>query len=330
MRRLLLEDWEDKEIPWFCTSCGACTIRCPRDIKPSEVVIGLRARMVEEGIVPASLTRSLENTLVQKNPWGKSKNKRASWTEDLDFEVPLLSSENLDTLMFSCCIQAFDPRCTVVPQNMATILHDTQEPFGILGKKEVCCGNEIRRMGENGLFQELQEENERKFKRQKIKKIIALSPHCLNAFKKEYDDEEREVFHYSQFLLNLIEEKRLAFKGSYDKKVIYHDPCFLGKQNNIFDEPRDVLKTVPGVELLEFWRSRENSLCCEGGGGRMFVDVEEKERSAEQRVEEAVSLGAEVIATACPFCLVNLEDAAVALESGIEVKEIAEIIMEAL
>lgn len=286
--------------------------------------------MVEEGTIPSSLNRSLENTLVQKNPWGKSKNKRASWTEDLDFEVPLISSEGLETLMFSCCIQAFDPRCTGVPQNLATVLHQAKEPFGILGKKEVCCGNEIRRIGEYGLFQELQEENERKFKKQKIERIIALSPHCLNAFKKEYNHEDKEVVHYSQYLLNLIDEKRLSFKGSYDKKVIYHDPCFLGKQNDIFDEPRDVLQAVPGVELLEFWRSRENSLCCEGGGGRMFVDVEEKERSAESRVKEAVELGADVIATACPFCLINIEDAAVSLESDIEVKEIAEIIMEAM
>jgi len=330
VRKVLFGDWEDKEVPWFCSSCGACTIRCPRDIKPSEVVVGLRAQMVEEGEIPSSLYRALENTLVQKNPWGRSRNKRDAWTAEVGFEIPFIGEDTLETLLFTCCVQAYDPRCMVIPRNIAKVLHAAQVPFGILGRKEVCCGNEIRRVGEFGLFKQLMEENEANFERYQVSRIIALSPHCMNAFKNEYEGGDKKAVHYTQLLWELIQEGRLIFKGSYDKRVVYHDPCFLGKQNGIFDEPREVLKAIPGLQLMEFSRSRENSLCCEGGGGRMFLDVEMGERNGHKRVKEALALGAQVIATACPFCLLNLEDAAAVLDADIEVRDITEVLMEVL
>ncbi|MDD5244051.1 MAG: (Fe-S)-binding protein [Syntrophorhabdaceae bacterium] len=319
----------DEAVPWYCTSCGACTIRCPRDVKPSEVIIEMRSAFIENGTVPLALQKALENTFVQKNPWGRSRNKRAAWTEKVDFEIPHVSETAGKKLLFVCCIQAYDPRCMVIPVNVANLLNKAGFEFGILGEEEACCGSEIRRIGETGLFEELQEENAANFKEYGVSEIIALSPHCMNALKKEYGDTGIKVSHYTEVLWQLMEEGRLKTTRPYPKKVIYHDPCFLGKQNNIFDQPRSILGSIEGLELLEFSRSRETSLCCEGGGGRMFFEVETSyQRNAEVRVLDAIEKGADLIATACPFCLMTLEDPAT--EKGMIVRELSEIIMEVL
>ncbi len=173
------------------------------------------------------------------------------------------------------------------------------------------------------------EENKAAFEEYGVKEIVALSPHCMNVLKKEYGDLGIKVVHYTELLAPLVEEGAIKLPGSFGKKVIYHDPCFLGKQNGVFDEPRSILGAVPDLELLEFSRSREMSLCCEGGGGRMFFEVEATyQRNAEVRVLDAVSRGAEIIATACPFCVMTLEDPAT--EKGLAVKELSEILTEVL
>ena len=201
--------------------------------------------------------------------------------------------------------------------------------FGVLGPEESCCGNEIRRMGEAGLFEDLQEANKAAFKKYGVKEIIALSPHCMNALKKEYGEHGIKVSHYTEVLAEMIQNGSLSFKTPYNKKVIYHDPCFLGKQNKIYDAPRSILKAIEGLELLEFSGSRENSLCCEGGGGRMFYEAEISYlRNSQKRVEEAVEKGADVLATSCPFCVMTLEDPAT--EKGLPVKDLSEIVVEVL
>ena len=319
----------EESLPWYCTSCGACTLRCPRDVKPSEVIIDLRAALVEDGQIPVSIQKALENTSVQKNPWGRSRAKRGAWLEKLDIEVPHVSETESKRLLFTCCIQAYDPRCMVIPINVAKILNKGGMEFGILGEEEACCGNEIRRIGESGLFEELQEENIATFQEYGVKEIIALSPHCMNTLKKEYGDLGIKVSHYTEAVAAMIKAGELTPTAAYEKKVIYHDPCFLGKQNNIFDEPRSILRAIEGLELIEFTRSRETSLCCEGGGGRMFYETEGTiQRNSEIRVLEAIEKGAEVMATSCPFCLMTLEDPAT--EKGLVVKELSEILMEVL
>lgn len=319
----------DESIPWYCTACNACTIRCPRDVKPSEVIIELRSSLVENGDIPLAIQKALENTFVQKNPWGKPRSKRAEWTEKLDFNVPHISETEHKRLLFLCCVHAYDPRCMVIPVNVATILNKAGFEFGILGEEEGCCGNEIRRIGELGLFEELMEENKANFKEYGVKEIIALSPHCMNTMKNEYGDMGIKVMHYTEVLSNLIKDGILRPEKTFDKETIYHDPCFLGKQNKIFDEPRDILNRVSNSRLKEFSRSREISLCCEGGGGRMFFEVEAQyKRNSETRVEEAQAKGAEIITTACPFCVMTLEEKAV--EKGLAVKELSEILMEVI
>lgn len=316
-------------IPWYCTSCGACTIRCPRDVKPSEVIISVRSALIEDGDVPLAIQKALENTFVQKNPWGRSRNKRAAWAEKLDFEIPHVSETEQKRLLFVCCIQAYDPRCMVIPANVSRLLTAAGVEFGILGEEEACCGNEIRRIGEAGLFEELHEENTAALDEYGVREIIALSPHCMNVFKKEYGKHGIKVSHYTEVLWDAVEKGTLSFEKSFEKKMIYHDPCFLGKQNNVFDQPRQILRAVDGLELLEFTRSRETSLCCEGGGGRMFFEVETTyQRNADVRVAEAVQKKADMIATACPFCVMTLEDPAT--EKGLMVRELSEILMEVL
>ncbi|HNT44207.1 MAG TPA: (Fe-S)-binding protein, partial [Syntrophorhabdaceae bacterium] len=281
------------------------------------------------GDMPVALQKALENTCVQKNPWGRSRNKRADWAQKLDFEVPHVSETESKRLLFVCCIQAYDPRCMVIPVNVARLFNAGGLEFGILGEEEACCGNEIRRIGEAGLFEELEEENKAAFEEYGVKEIVTLSPHCMNVLKKEYGDMGIKVVHYTELLAPLVEEGAIKLPGSFGKKVIYHDPCFLGKQNGVFDEPRAILGAVPDLELLEFSRSREMSLCCEGGGGRMFFEVEATyQRNADVRVLDAVSRGAEIIATACPFCVMTLEDPAT--EKGLAVKELSEILTEVL
>ncbi|MBW2000490.1 MAG: (Fe-S)-binding protein [Deltaproteobacteria bacterium] len=327
-RKQLQHDTKEFDI-WFCTSCGECLLRCPRDVKPLEVLISERSASVEEGKIPLSIQKALENTFVQKNPWGRPQSKRSAWTEELDFEIPHVKETKSKRILFTCCIQAYDPRCMTIPVNVARILHRGGVEFGILGAQEACCGNEIRRMGEVGLFEELKGENVARLKEYGVKEVITLSPHCLTAMKKEYGDTGTTVMHYTEVLAELVEKGNITISAPYGKRVIYHDPCFLGKQNKIFDQPRKILKTIEGLELLEFAWRRENSLCCEGGGGRMFYDAQDTlERNSDKRVREAVEKQADVIATSCPFCLMTLEDPA--SEKDIPVKDISEIVSEAI
>lgn len=319
----------DVAVPWYCTSCGECTLRCPRDVKPSEMIFELRSARVEEGEIPLSIQKALENTFVQKNPWGRPRSKRGAWVEEAGIKAPHVKETTSKRLLFTCCIQAFDPRCMVIPGNVAKILNQGGMEFGILGAEEACCGNEVRRMGEAGLFEDLQESNKASFVKYGVKEIIALSPHCMNALKKEYGEHGIQVFHYTEILAKMLEEGSLSLKAPYPKKVIYHDPCFLGKQNKIYDAPRKILSAVEGLHLLEFSGSRENSLCCEGGGGRMFYEAEiNYVRNSQKRVEEAVEKGAEVLATSCPFCLMTFEDPAT--EKNLPVKDLSEIVAEVL
>lgn len=329
VRKRFLRSQIDADLVWLCTSCKECTLRCPRDVRPSEVILKIREEMIEQGRIPKTIQNALENAYVQKNPWGRPKAKRDQWTEDMGIDIPHIKDTSEKRLLFVCCIQAYDPRCMVIPQNVVKIFDRLGIEIGILGKEEVCCGNEIKRMGEGGLFEDLRDENISLFKKYGVKQIITLSPHCMNTFKNEYGDMGIEIFHYTEFLTKIINEKGVEFKLGKQSRIIYHDPCFLGKQNKIFDEPRDILKAIEGVELLEFSKSKEISLCCEGGGGRMFYEPEiSYTRNAKRRVDEAQLKGAQIIVTACPFCLMNLEDPAGELD--IPVKELSELLVDAI
>jgi len=331
---LVLDDLESiyqRDDLWACTACKTCTIRCPRELRPSDLIIGMRTALIEEGHIPKTVIEALESAYKYGNPWGAVKNKRSEWAQGLDLKV--LSEEcHAEHLYFVCCTAAYDTRVQNVARSMVTCFRQVGLDFAILGNDETCCGSEIRRMGEEGLFEMLMEQNAESFKALNVRSIVTTSPHCYNAMKNDYAQDGLVVRHYTQVIAEAI-EKHNPFSKEMKRVITYHDPCFLGKQNGVFDEPREILKSIPGVTFIDFDRSREKSLCCEGGGGRMWVEASDQgPRSAEIRIRDAVEMGAEILATACPFCLLTLEDAVKTTgnEEKLKILDIAEILVEAL
>jgi Fe-S oxidoreductase len=317
---------------WDCTTCTTCKLRCPKGLDPALILIGMRRVLTEEGRIKPTVRDALESTFKFGNPWGRGKAKRSEWAQGLNVKN-LAEGANAEILYFVGCTPAYDDRVQSVARAMVKVFAKAGVDFGILGNEEMCCGSEMRRLGEEGLFEFLVEENLALFKQHGIKRMVTTSPHCYNTFKNEYQGLDIEVQHYTQLLAHLIERGQLAFSGEVNRVVTYHDPCFLGKQNQVFDEPRAILQSIPGLKFVEFDRSRERSLCCEGGGGRMWVEASRPgERLAETRIKDALALGAEVIATACPFCMLTLEDAVktTGAEEAIEVLDIAELVAQAI
>ena len=316
---------------WACTTCSTCSLRCPGGVKNVELIMGIRNFLANQGEVPSTIRDALENTLLQGNPWGRFRDRRGDWAKDLG--VKILGEATSETLFYIGCAPSYDPRVQNVSIALVKIFKEAGLDFGILGKKESCCGNEIRRMGEQALFKKLAKDNTNLFRKVGIKRIITISPHCYHAFKNDYPNMDIPIQHYTQVIADFIEMGKIKWSKPLDLPATYQDPCFLGKQNLIFDEPRKILSSIPGVNYIEMDRSRERSLCCEGGGGRMWAEGgTEGTRNGEIRIREAVGLGSKVIATACPFCLLTLEDATKTsgLTAEIGVKDIAELVVEAM
>ncbi len=315
---------------WACTTCSTCSLRCPSGVKNVELIMGIRNFLANRGEVPSTIRDALENTLLQGNPWGRFRDRRADWAKDLG--VKIYGEQTSETLLFVGCAPSYDPRIQSVSTALVKIFQKAEVDFAILGKKESCCGNEIRRMGEQALFKKLVKDNTAFFKKFGVKRIITISPHCFNALKNEYPDLNLPVQHYTQVLADLVVEGKLKLAKELGISLTYHDPCFLGKQNKVFDEPRKILSSLPGCDFIETERSKERSLCCEGGGGRMWAEGgTEGKRNGEIRIREAVSLGAKTLATACPFCLLTFEDSVKTsgLADQIVIKDITELVVEA-
>ncbi len=334
----LIEDFMEisgMEVLWDCTNCLTCTTRCPKDIKPADVIIGLRGYIVGEGKgVPPRVRDALMSAFTRGNTLGFATEGRDGWIEGLDFEVPnVLDVGQTDLLFYVGCTPAYDPRVQPVTRTLATVFQRAGIEFGTMGIDEMCCGNEIRRIGEAEGFADMVEGFHEMLQEFEAQRMVAVSPHCFNAFHNEYGELPFPVQHYSQLLVDLLDGGRLVLPHEVRKKVTYHDPCFLGKHNQIYDEPRHILRSIPGLEFEDLDRSRERSVCCEGGGGRMWAEgTNIEERLAHQRVRDAVDLGAEVLAVACPFCLLTLEDAVkiLGLDDKIQVMDIMELVAQAM
>jgi len=339
MRKLVREatfgltEIESEDI-WRCTTCGRCPQQCPRDVKQIESGVALRRVATEYGVFPKAVKaiRTINAGLVaQGNPFGEDREKRASWAEGLSVKP---FTEGMEILYFPGCYLCYDPRLKKVARATANILNLAGVDFGILGSKENCCGESIRKTGDEDLFKRLAKENIKTFIDHGVKKILVSSPHCYHTFKNEYSQfmVNFEVVHISQYLFQLVNEGRLELTKGYGKKVTYHDPCYLGRHNGIYDEPREVLKKVPGLELHEMPESRVDSLCCGGGGGRVWMETQKGERFCDIRIEQALGVGAEVLVTSCPYCITMLEDSRLTLDvtEKIEVKDITEIIQESI
>ncbi len=315
---------------WDCTACHTCAVRCPKGLKPLEVLIGLRSMIVESGKVEPTVRDALQSVLLEGNPWEKSRATRLDWMEGLDVKIAD-PEEPVDNLFFVCCTIAYDPRVRAVAQNMVKLLNKAGVDYAFLPEEESCCGSEVFTLGEEGLFEMQVEDNTEYLNEFQAKRIVTLSPHCYTTYKTQYPDLKVPVVHYTQLLVELLNDGKLSWKGELPKKIVYHDPCYLGKQGDIYDEPRELLKSIPGAELVEFNRCRERSLCCEGGGGKMWVESQsKKERLADTRIKDAKELDADIVAVACPFCVLTLEDSMKGLgfEEEMRVAEIMELLGE--
>jgi Fe-S oxidoreductase len=323
-------DIEGREELWDCTTCSTCSSRCPKSVNPMEAVIALRSAFVEKGRVHPNVKTALESTFRQGNPLTMPREDRGLWVGDLEVKH---ISEGAEYLFYTGCTPSYDPRVQHVARAIVQLMKGSGIDLGIMGSDENCCGSEVRRLGELGLFEMMVEENQEMLKSLEVDHLFTVSPHCFNAFKNDYPQNGLQVQHYTQVLADRANKGELKFSTGVEKTVTYHDPCYLGKHNGIFDDPRTVLNAIPGVNLVEMDRSREKSLCCEGGGGRMWLEgTNPGTRLAQQRVQEALDTGAEILATACPFCLLTLDEAVKHLnaQDRMQVLDIAEIAVQAL
>ena len=324
---------ESEEI-WLCTTCGRCPQKCPRDVRQIESGVALRRIATEYGVFPTPVKpiRTISASLIgEGNPLNEERKNRGKWAEGLSVNT---FAEGMELLYFPGCYLSFDPRLKKVARATAEILNKAGVDYGILGSAENCCGESIRKTGDEELFKRLAKENIKTFIDNGVKKILVSSPHCYHTFKNEYPDfrVNFEIVHITQFLLDLIHAGRLKLRGEYNNKVTYHDPCYLGRHNGIYDQPRQVLAKVPGLQLIEMPDTLQDSLCCGGGGGRIWMETPKGERFSDLRLGQAMDVGAKVLATSCPYCISNLEDSKLTLDvvDDIEVKDITEIIQQVI
>lgn len=296
---------------WNCTNCLICQERCPRGIRLVEFINNSRAEFVEKGELPSELKKMLENIQKFSNPFGFIKRP--------NFEAKIARKGEFEFLLFIGC-SVFDSRIEKMAKKAIELLKMAKIDFAIL-EREFCCGNDVKAIGERGLFELLKEENLRLFETFGVKKVITLSPHCYNALKNYYGV---ETYHIAEILLEKIKNAELKFSSVLGSRVTYHDPCYLARHNRVVEEPRDLLNSIPGIDFVEMQRSRRLSLCCGGGSGGIVRDF--RWRPSVERVREALVTGSEILATSCPFCLITLEDAVKSKNSDLKVFDIVEIL----
>ena len=329
----LIGDIYSEDEIWSCTTCGACEQECPLGIEYIDKMVDLRRGMVDEGMVPQSLQKPMGALEKRGNPWGKMERKRADWTKELgeDVAVKILEKgKSAETLYFVDSISSFDDRMQEIARATVKILNSAGIDFGILGKSEKDSGHEVRRFGEEMLFQDLKDQNTEAILNSGVKNIVTADPHALNALKKDYKDLP-PVEHISQTIVKSVNSGKIRLKplDDTDKRYVYHDPCYLGRHNNLYEDPRAALDAIPHLKRVEMeGNCRDRSFCCGGGGLMLFYEPEEEKRMGVLRVQMAKEAEANVIVTACPFCLVNIEDAikVAGLEGEMEAIDLCELI----
>jgi len=316
---------------WQCATCRNCVDRCPRGVQLIDIVVSLRKIASEYNMLPPSIRSAVASLTDKGNPWGEKREERANWAKDLSVKK---FTEGTEILYFPCCTTCYDPKTRKIGIATINILKKAGVDFGILGEKEVCCGESIRKAGEEDLFKRLAKENIKSFIESGVKKILVSSPHCYHAFKNDYSEfmVKFDVIHIGQYLLDLINKGKLKITKEYKKTVTFQDPCYLGRHNGIYDQPREILKHIPGLDLVDMRNSRENSICCGGGGGRMWMETPKAERLSDVRLNQALETGAEVLATFCPYCFMNFEDSKYGLKDSevIQIKDVTEILQEVI
>jgi Fe-S oxidoreductase len=319
---------------WSCTTCGACEAECPLLVEYIDKIVDLRRGMVEDGKVPQTLQKPLKALESRGNPYGKMEKKKADWTKVKEFQqtcnVKILDGKSAaDTLYFVDSITSYDDRMQSIGRATARILSNVGKDFGILGGAERDSGNEVRRFGEETLFMALRDHNVDAIKASGVRRIVTADPHAYNALKHDYKDVP-PVEHISEVIAGAVKDGKIKFNPVENKDAVYtyHDPCYLGRHNQVYDDPRDVLDAIPDLKRVEMKRSRDRSFCCGGGGLMLFYEPKEDSRMGVTRVKMAAEAGANVIVTACPFCMVNIEDAikVAGLEGKMTAIDLAELV----
>ena len=331
----------DPEALWACTNCGACVEECPVDIEHIDAINDMRRHQVMiESDFPTEAGVMLRGIEQHGNPWGLRADMRMEWTEGVDFEIPVVTDhipDDVEYLYWVGCAGALDDRARKSTQAVARMLHHAGVKFAILGPQEACTGDPARRMGNEFLFQEMAKANIEVLDGAGVKKVIASCPHCFNTIGREYPalGGNYEVIHHSQLLGHLVEQGKIKPSTPLEKTITYHDPCFLGRHNDVYDPPRDVIASVPGTQQVEMKRCKNRGFCCGAGGARMWMEETIGKRVNVERTDEALGTGAEVVATSCPYCLIMLDDAVNARKSegkaaNVKVIDIAQILADSV
>ncbi len=325
-----------EEILWACTTCGACTDQCPLDIEHVDHFIDLRRHQVlMESTFPTQLGKMFKKLESKGNPWGIAPKKRSDWMKNLEFEVPVIGvdiqdAEEIEYLFWVGCAGAYDDKAKKTTAAVANLLNIAGVSFAVLGEGESCTGDPARRSGNELLFQTLAAMNIETLNEAKVKKIVVTCAHCFNTIANEYPSlgGKYQVIHHTQLLNRLIREGALKLSKSYGskRKVTYHDPCYIGRHNGIYDEPRELLGEA-GFINVEMGHSKERALCCGAGGANAFIEDKTSTRISSLRAKEVVATGACVLATGCPFCTVMLDEVS---NQNVEVKDIAVYMLESV
>jgi Fe-S oxidoreductase len=343
-RAILAKKLLDGELTWSapvaqvvyrCTMCGGCVEQCPVEYRDHilDIFLALRAECLDRRLISPAVKKFLENIYAYGNPWKALREQRGDWAAGTGIKGYDPGDE---FLYYVGCVGSYDPRGMQVARAVGEVMLAAGLSFGILGRDEGCDGNEVNMLGEEGLFELLATSNVQAFHKLAVRKVATLSPHSYHVMRNEYGRYGGgfQVTHYTQIIRDAVAEGRLDVSRGPHRRVTYHDPCFLGRHNGEYDAPRAVLQSIPGIELAEMPRSRENSFCCGGGAGNFYAAaLDGTERSPGRiRVREARETGAEIVAVACPSCMTMLEDAVKleGLEGGIAVKDVAEIVTEAM
>ncbi|HEY0002558.1 MAG TPA: (Fe-S)-binding protein [Actinoplanes sp.] len=324
----------DPDVLWSCTTCGACVEQCPVDIEHVDHIVDMRRyQVLIESNFPAEAGVMLRNLENKGNPWGAPQNTREDWTKGLDFEVPRVGErDDFEYLFWVGCAGAFEDRAKKTTRAVATLLHSAGVDYAILGEGETCTGDPARRIGNEFLFQMLAQENVGTLQEANVKKIVATCPHCFNTLGNEYQQLglEVEVVHHTQLLAHLVKQGKLTPVQPIEGDVTYHDPCYLGRHNRVFDAPREVLGQA--AHLVEMPRNSERSFCCGAGGARMWMEEKIGKRINVERTEEALATGAKTIAVGCPFCYTMIGDGVTGKgeQDNVEVVDVATVLLRSL
>jgi Fe-S oxidoreductase len=329
----LVPDVVDDEVVWACTTCGACMQECPVDIEHVDTIVDLRRNLVmAEARFPQEAESMLRNLESAGNPWGAPQAERAAWAEGQGVRVVGEDERAPEYLYWVGCAGSFDDRARAVSRAVVEVLGRAGVSFAILGPRELCTGDPARRMGNEYLFQTLAEANVATLEGAGVTKIVANCPHCFNTLRNEYPDYggRYEVIHHSQLIASLVAEGRLRPSAQEPMTVAYHDPCYLGRHNGVYREPRTALESLPGIETIEMPRHAERGLCCGAGGARMWMEERIGKRINRERMDEAASTGAETVGVACPYCLIMLEDGARDRGDETPVLDLAQLVARAV